>query len=176
LERKPIYALMDCNSSDLDRVPINSLMLNKSNGGLFDLVNRTGLINNTSFKDITGKNLNIVPYGYIDDKCVIDPNNPILGKVCIFIYPGDYWSPRFIEYTGELTNKNPNLSNTYIYIDTNKYASPDLFYNIEVWNKNNWGMVAAVDNDASMWIILNDDILPNYGVTKDEVLSNILIP
>lgn len=172
MERRPFFALDTCNSVGLDKVPVNGLMLNKQTGGLFNLNNKTGLLGATKLKDFVGKFFAYEPNDFVDT-CVL--TEPINGQVCVFIYPGSYWSQRFIDFTGEVNNRNPNLSETYLLVGTSKYYAPSLFWNIEIWNGSSWGGVFAIDNDAGGYLTLNSDILPNYGIIAN-MASNKTLP
>lgn len=50
-----IIHVKDCNSTGLDKIPVNSIILNKATGEIFQLTDKTGILNTTKFRDIVGK-------------------------------------------------------------------------------------------------------------------------
>lgn len=53
--RSPIFTVKDCDTIGLESIPLNSLVLNKYNGDIFQITNTTGVLSTTKFCDITGK-------------------------------------------------------------------------------------------------------------------------
>ncbi len=91
MEKKPIFALADCNSTGADKVPVNGLLLNKQTGGLLTPTTKTGILNTTKLKDITTNTFLFEPASFVNT-CIAFNFSTSSGTLFALKSDGTIWA------------------------------------------------------------------------------------